>query len=132
MKITRAVEHQLSESRKKGKPFPNYDYAQLRKLVVEHLKAKRKYFEAFVYNISDDLDGEKDLYEEYCKKIAKDGEWGGELELQALSEILSCRIVVYKQKTQPVVYGDSESPYALYIVFHRYAYSLGGHYNSTV
>lgn len=128
----RAVEHQLVQERYRGAAVPEYDHVQLRKITAEYIRTHRKDFEGFVCSMVDSLEGGVDIFEEYCRKVARNGEWGGELELKAMSELLNCKITVYKRDSQPVAYGPENYIGSLHIVFHQYAYSLGGHYNSTM
>jgi hypothetical protein len=37
---------------------------------------------------------------QYVNVMSKDGEWGGHLELQALSELLACTVVVHKKSLE--------------------------------
>jgi OTU domain-containing protein 3 len=49
--------------------------------------------------IDEDEDG---TLEQYVHEMRKDGEWGGHLELQALSECFRCIIVIHKRQLEEV------------------------------
>ncbi len=77
-------------------------------------------------------------FEEYCDKVSSPilAEWGGQVELLALSAALRRRICIY-DALQPMIVMDSlnigESDtevLPLRLSFHRHFYSLGEHYNS--
>ena len=65
-------------------------------------------------------------------------EWGGQLELQALTQILKAPITVHEAGKEPVLMGaggeggGGGGAAALQLSYHRHAYSLGEHYNSVV
>lgn len=60
------------------------------KYILEHK-------ELFVNFIDEDQEGS---VEEYVEGMRRDGEWGGHLELQALSELLQCMVVVHKKNLE--------------------------------
>ncbi len=67
-------------------------------------------------------------------------EWGGHLELRALSEVLRCTIVVHSANEPPLrvepTVGPSGRPTGqvpeLHISYHQKQYMLGEHYNSVI
>ncbi|KHN74620.1 OTU domain-containing protein 6B [Toxocara canis] len=75
-------------------------------------------------------------FDEYCGLIERcssdGGEWGGEPELRALSSVLERSIEVIQPEGRCAVFGEEfASRKPITITFHRYAYNLGEHYNST-
>jgi len=53
------------------------------------------------------------------------------LQLQALSEGLSCPIEVLQAEGAPVVLGEQFKPKpSITLTYHRHAFGLGEHYNS--
>ena len=75
---------------------------------------------------------------DYCTKVAnmcsRGGSWGGEAELRAISSALQRRIEVLHADDRTTVFGEhfpSERESPLLITFHKHAYALGEHYNST-
>jgi OTU domain-containing protein 6 len=78
-----------------------------------------------------------EAYSNYCDIVQSSSEWGGHLELLALSHSLRCPIRVHSaENPQPLLIGWEEygstnpSPYE--ICYHLHYYALGEHYNSTV
>ncbi|VDN06454.1 unnamed protein product [Thelazia callipaeda] len=76
-------------------------------------------------------------FDEYCMKVEKScrdgGVWGGEPELRAISCALEWPVEVIQQENCILCFGkefDSKEP--LQIVFQRFAFGLGEHYNSTI
>ncbi|GIX63411.1 OTU domain-containing protein 6B [Babesia caballi] len=106
--LFRAVEHQLAQANERGAALRAHDHAQLRQLAVQYMRAHRAELEAFVEGVSSDVGGDSDAFEAHCNKIALDGEWGGELEVQVLAAALGCRIVVYRQGAPPTEYVSDE------------------------
>ena len=54
-------------------------------------------YEFFANFLDEDEDG---TVEQYVASMKKNGEWGGHLELQALSECFRCVIVVHKKNLE--------------------------------
>ncbi|BAM40593.1 uncharacterized protein TOT_020000848 [Theileria orientalis strain Shintoku] len=125
--LFKSIEHQLKFHKDAGLDVRCYSYKQLRQLSVDYLRGHKNEFKHFVANSSGTLPL---LFDSYCSKMEKDGEWGSEIELQALSKLLMCKITVYNSATS-IEYGD-EGPFDINISFHRHQYVLGPHYNSIV
>lgn len=68
---------------------------------------------------------------DYCSKIESSAEWGGQIELQAISKSLKRAIHVVQMGSKVIIIGEEfvESP-PIFLSYHRYAYGLGEHYNS--
>jgi len=60
-------------------------HAALRAQVVEELRRDRSTFECFIY----------EPYDEYLTRLAKNGEWGDNVTLQAACNVLGCEILVF-------------------------------------
>jgi len=69
-------------------------------------------------------------FEAYCTKMASTPEWGGQVELLALSSVLQRPIEVIQAEGAPVVVGEQLTASRLLLTYHRHAYGLGEHYNS--
>lgn len=75
-------------------------------------------------------------FEEYCDKVASltDAEWGGQLELKALSAALHRPILIYSADAPVLCMNDADVPVgtnnSLKVTFHKHYYALGEHYNS--
>ncbi|KAK2195252.1 bifunctional OTU domain/Papain-like cysteine peptidase superfamily [Babesia duncani] len=131
--LFRAIQHQLKHVHEctDDPGVPLLDHESLRKMSVQCLLKNRSMYEVFVVN-SEDSCTDEDAYMAYCKKMAKEGEWGGDIEIKALSQELCCSIAVYTDQPQPIVYGNENCKFTLNISFHKHAYAIGGHYNSLV
>ena len=67
----------------------------------------------------------------YCNNVESDGEWGGQVELRALSASLQRQIHIYDASTPVIIMGEDNVGNApLKITYHRHYYALGEHYNS--
>eukprot|EP00927_Polykrikos_kofoidii_P064203 TRINITY_DN59271_c0_g1_i1.p1 TRINITY_DN59271_c0_g1~~TRINITY_DN59271_c0_g1_i1.p1 ORF type:complete len:335 (-),score=84.61 TRINITY_DN59271_c0_g1_i1:168-1172(-) len=78
-------------------------------------------------------DGED--FEGYCDRVERSADWGGELELRALADMFSVRIIVHRaEAAEPLVIGNDRGNPGdpLQVAFHRYYYALGEHYNSVL
>ena len=74
-----------------------------------------------------------DAFAAYCERVVSTHEWGGQIELQALVQILKAGIAVHEAGKQPVQMGEEFGGDAVIsLSYHRHAYSLGEHYNSIV
>ncbi len=124
---------------------PNFQ--QLRTHAASYMRDNRDQFLPF---LDDELASKGITYDTYCDIVASPtaSEWGGQLELLALSRVLKKPILVY-DVTQPMVtmgavgldesdstinidgaeiWSQSDEPIRL--SFHRHFYALGEHYNS--
>lgn len=74
--------------------------------------------------------GDED-FEEYCRKVEKTSEWGGEFELRALSELYQTPIEIIQAGETGLVIGEhlSKQP-SVILTYHLHAFRLGAHYNS--
>jgi len=67
----------------------------------------------------------------YCFKMAKTAAWGGQVELLALSRLLSRPIEVIQAEGPSMVMGeDIRGQTSLILTYHRHMFGLGEHYNS--
>ncbi|XP_003816938.1 OTU domain-containing protein 6A [Pan paniscus] len=66
----------------------------------------------------------------YCDNIVRTAAWGGQLELRALSHVLKTPIEVIQADSPNLVIGEEYVKKPIVLVYLRYAYSLGEHYNS--
>ena len=62
--------------------------------------------------------------------MASTPEWGGQVELLALSSVLRRSIEVIQADGPPMVVGEHFTGPRLLLSYHRHAYGLGEHYNS--
>jgi OTU domain-containing protein 6 len=67
---------------------------------------------------------------DYCKRVESTSEWGGQVEIRALSEVLKTPVEVIQADGPCVTIGEHFPSSPLRIVYHRHFYRLGEHYNS--
>ncbi|XP_065343897.1 deubiquitinase OTUD6B [Cloeon dipterum] len=122
-----AIEHQLKE-----KSRPSKDVSELRRVTSAYLRSHEDDLRPFTCNPSTGCEFSSEEYSQYCDRVERDSsEWGGQLELQALSEALSTPIEVLQAEGAPVILGENHRPTAaLVLTYHRHAFGLGEHYNS--
>ncbi len=120
--VCRSLEDQLSFQSTHALGFQHspVDYLGLRKMAADHIRGNKEQFEAFL---------ELPL-EEYCDQMETTAEWGGHLELQAISAALGVCIEVYSADQPLLKIGEEHEGAPLRIAYHLHAYGLGEHYNS--
>jgi OTU domain-containing protein 6 len=96
-------------------------------MAADHIRKNAQEFAPFL-----GLDPEEDEFRSYCSKVASDSlaEWGGQLEIRALTECLQREVRVYSANAPLLTMGDSNGLPPLRLAFHRHYYALGEHYNS--
>lgn len=71
-------------------------------------------------------------FENYLNALRDTRAWGGQIEIQALSNSLRCPIEVIQATGPPTIQGgDTFKGKPLILTYHRHMYSLGEHYNSS-
>ena len=79
----------------------------------------------------DDYEGSaEEHFQQVCSLVEKSGEWGGEMEIMALSRALQRPITVYSAIDEPRTFGEQFNDVPLLLSYHKQYYSLGAHYNS--
>ncbi|XP_057326285.1 deubiquitinase OTUD6B [Microplitis mediator] len=120
-----AVSHQLKVI---GSPMRLED---LRQKTAEYLRGNVNDFLPFLTNPDSDDALTEEQYQQYCDNVESTSAWGGAIELQVLSRILSCPIEVVQATGSPYIVGDEfESCKKITLTYHRHMYELGAHYNS--
>ena len=105
-----------------------YDYLQIRKIAGKYLRENPGEFAPFL-----GLDENSVEYADYCEKVESptSSEWGGQVELRAISNALERQIHIYDSTAPVITMGEVYSPdQPLKITYHRHYFSLGEHYNS--
>jgi len=103
---------------------------ELRQLTAEHMRSHQDDFLPFLCHTDSGEPYTAEEYEAYCTELANSPVWGGQLEIQALSQILQAPITVIQAEGAPIVLGDGLSNEMLTLTYHRHIYRLGAHYNS--
>eukprot|EP00127_Corallochytrium_limacisporum_P004217 Clim_evm162s157 gene=Clim_evmTU162s157 len=96
--------------------------------VKELLTRKNEYMPFMLKENGDVMDDEG--YGEYCQRVQGTKQWGGDVELKALSKHFRVKIEVYQYGGPKYTIGDGAE--ALKLAYHKHEYSLGAHYNSVV
>lgn len=122
-----AIVHQLKEVC--GKIFT---VAETRLVTSEFLKNNKDDFIPYLSHpdTGDMLTDQQ--FDEYCYQVANSVQWGGEIELRALSHVYKIPIKVIQAEGSDITIGIeyTNCNKTLIIVFHRHMYGLGEHYNS--
>ncbi|CAG9839033.1 unnamed protein product [Diabrotica balteata] len=123
-----AVNHQLQVT---GRPTKSVN--DLRKVTADFMRQNKDDFLPFMCNELDESEiVSEEQFENYCKDVATTKLWGGQLELRALSNILTCPIKVIQAAGPPTLQGEQFKGSELILTYHRHLYRLGEHYNSTI
>ena len=108
--LFRSVAEQMEENENK--------YQEYREKCVEYMIEKKEEFVPFLE--------EDQTLDEYIEKISKDGEWGGNLEIYALSMALKVNFHIYIYEQPIYVVKNWEDPkMTIMLTYHN-----GKHYNS--
>lgn len=129
--LYKAIEHQLSIA---DDAVDRLTYQEIRQATSRYMLDNADNFTPFLVDDSGELMS-PERYKEYCNRIATTKEWGGHLELTAISQICKKPINIYQadSKSPIVIEPDiksSKSP--ILLSFHKHLYHLGEHYNSLI
>jgi len=110
----------------------NVDYTSMRSKCADVLAANPTEYSPFA-----EFDNTKNItnYEDYVHHVRTSAEWGGHLELRALSNALKRNIVVYSAEAVPLRMECDDKEVVdddILLSFHRHYYALGEHYNAVV
>ncbi len=121
----RAVADQLLLTNDTGNATP--DFKELRKIAAMHIEQNAEEYAPFLGLTPSEVS-------DYCRKISSDtlAEWGGQVELKALSESLQREIHIYAANSPVVRMGCYDGAKPLRLAFHRHYFALGEHYNSII
>ncbi len=108
------------------------DYKTIRMVCADYLKSHRADFEAF---FAFGAEGDGVSYDAHVDLVKNSSEWGGQLEISAISHALKQPIHIYSANEEIIKMGeeyesDDPSDPPLRLSFHRNYYALGNHYNS--
>jgi len=94
-----------------------------RQMAVEYMAKNPMQFSAFI--------DDSFTYEDYLKDMSKPGEWGGNLELQALSKGMGLNIAVYMLGVPPfIILNNTKKDSRLLHVAYHVGNNFGEHYSS--
>jgi OTU domain-containing protein 3 len=95
-------------------------HGELRRDVVEHVREREESYAPFV---EDD-----ESFEEYCERMAQDGEWAGHVEVCAATEVLKMGICIHQAGSPRWVAGAEVSDER--VRTYHVSYEGSDHYNS--
>ena len=99
-------------------------YRVVRRRAANYMRQHKDEFCCF---LEDDID-----FDDFCSKVESSNEWGGQIELRAISMAFNRPVYVYSADSPVVIMGEDISSTPLRISFHKKYLSLGNHYNSLV
>lgn len=122
-----AIVHQLNKVCGKTLTVP-----EIRLQTSEFLKSNKDDFIPYLSHPDTEEMLSDDQFEEYCYQVANSVQWGGEIELRALSHVFKIPIKVVQAEGSDITIGIeyTNCNKTLILVFHRHMYGLGEHYNS--
>lgn len=121
-----AISHQLSLIGK------SKNVQELRKDTADYIRRNKDYFINYMTCPQSNEPLSDDQFTKYCDDTENIATWGGQIELQALSNVLEHPIEIIQAVGPSTFQGDNYKTETLIITYHRHIYSLGEHYNSTV
>lgn len=98
---------------------PEY-HLLLRDRCSKYIASERNYFEQFI----------AEPFEEFLSRIQREGEWGDDVEIEALSEIFDCRVEIYASHNNSFMRTFHETCGAKWLHPVRLQYEGRAHYNS--
>jgi len=121
--LFRAFTHQMQYSGMEDAP----DHERLRQMCADFLVEHADDFQIFMEEPYNTDDG----YREYVDRI-RDCEWGGQVEITALSRIFEISVEVYQGKGEQIIHINEDFPKGpVRLSFHRHLYTCP-HYNSLI
>lgn len=103
------------------------DVKTLRSKAAEHIRKHPKEFASFLL---DEKTGELIDIDTYCDTLENTAMWGGEIEIQALSEVFSTPIKVYFASQPVMTVNEEAAGELLFLAYYTKIFGLGAHYNS--
>uniref|UniRef100_A0A0K0EPZ9 OTU domain-containing protein n=1 Tax=Strongyloides stercoralis TaxID=6248 RepID=A0A0K0EPZ9_STRER len=118
-----SISHQLSQH------GIVYSGEELRKIAAKYIEEHKDDF--FPYLMIEEDQFDKYIFET-ANTAANGGKWGGHPELKAISDYLKKKIEVVQSEMRNVIIGEEYDGSPIIITYHKNAYGLGEHYNSTI
>jgi OTU domain-containing protein 6 len=98
----------------------NDDFRTVRHVAANYITA---HGDDFVPFLEEDLDT-------YVRKVRDTGEWGGQIELQALAKAYNLKICIVQGNGSVTEIGDGKDARIVWLAYYRHGFGLGEHYNS--
>lgn len=130
--LYRAIEHQLGLDTSDSEGYLSHQ--ELRDKTSEYMLDHSEKFIPFLSNDKGDSMSLEE-YENYCSRISKTKEWGGHLELTAISELTKKPIHIYQAENKTPIIIEPQTKTnkrPILLSFHKHLYHLGEHYNSLI
>ncbi|KAG7363814.1 OTU-like cysteine protease [Nitzschia inconspicua] len=104
-------------------------YTEIRSLCADALQANKDELAAFC-ELTDDVGS----FDEYVDMVRNSAEWGGHVELRAISMALDRPIHVYsvQQGKSPLIVHEEGTQSPILLSYHLHYYALGEHYNQVI
>ena len=121
-----SIAHQLAL--RSGDTLGNKACFEMRQIATSHMKNNPNDFSPFI-------EGDLNLY---LENMANTASWGGQIEIQALSDALKTPVEVYAAGQPVITMGETYGGVSgnglqpLRVTYQRKYYTLGEHYNSVV
>lgn len=104
-----------------------FSHEEIRCLCADEMLGAPGKYEPFA-----ELNGDEG-FADYCRRVRESADWGGQLELTALSSALGISIVVHRANESTMTIGEGIGHGApLQVAYLKHYYTLGEHYNSVV
>lgn len=105
---------------------------ELRQIVSDYIRENKADLLPYMTDPETDDCMDDEAFDAYCERIINTRCWGGQIEIQALSNALKVPIEVLQATGPPTLQTcENFSAPNLVLTFHRHFVSLGEHYNST-
>ncbi|KAL4235248.1 hypothetical protein ACF0H5_006886 [Mactra antiquata] len=103
--------------------------SSLRKQVADYMREHADDFIPFLTTDNGDC-YTPEKFEEYCHNLETTPAWGGQLEIQALTNVLRLPLEVVQGEGPSLITGEQYKVAPLILTYYRHAYGLGEHYHS--
>ncbi|XP_076109931.1 deubiquitinase OTUD6B-like [Mytilus galloprovincialis] len=108
---------------------PHETYETLRRKTAQYMRENPDEFLPFLTKENGDPYNDED-FETFLLKTAETSEWGGQLEVKAMSNVLHYPIEIVQGEGPQIKIGEEYDSESLTVCYHRHAFGLGEHYNS--
>ncbi|XP_038070453.1 deubiquitinase OTUD6B-like [Patiria miniata] len=105
---------------------------QLREQVSDYMQSHADDFMCFLSKPDSGDPYTLEDYEKYCRDIATTAAWGGHHEISAMTHLFKLPIQIIQADSPTLTIGEQFQQQPLVLSYHRHAYGLGEHYNSTM
>lgn len=122
-----SYDYDFPEQYKGAVNITEIDVSSLRSLSACYIREHRDDFIPYLFD--ENTMTIKDL-DEYTKTMETTAEWGGEVEILALSKVFGCPISILMSGRSTYKINEGAKNPELKLVYYKHSYTLGEHYNS--